>query len=64
MSSPNGICPPDDTDRAQFQRPDLSIDDPRGGFKHNPEFRIMGSFDNGTTWSSTQGNLSNRFVNC
>jgi hypothetical protein len=49
-------------ERADWQRPDISNPaDPRGGFKSNPEFEIMGRIDNGGTWSSSKGNTRPRF---
>jgi hypothetical protein len=48
---------------SQWQRPDIDLPaDPRGGFGHSPEFEIAGSIDNGNIWSSTNGNVRNRFT--
>ena len=65
MSDDDGcaIRTPDQAERADWQRPDITTPaDPRGGFRHNPEFEIVGSIDNGGTWSSKTGNTRNRFV--
>lgn len=50
-----------DAEKSDFQRPVCSITDPRGGFKFDPEFNIMGSIDGGGIWSSKSGNTRNRF---
>jgi hypothetical protein len=60
MADPNIASLSDE--RAEWQRPDIATPaDPRGGFQHNPEFRIAGSIDNGNQWSSTNGNQRDRF---
>jgi|688.fasta_scaffold07540_16 hypothetical protein len=57
------IRPTDSFERSDFQRPDCSCEDPRGGFRNNPRFEIVGSIDNGGSWDSRRGNSTNRFVN-
>jgi hypothetical protein len=59
-----GIRTPDQAVKADWQRPNVSApSDPRGGFGSDPEFQIMGSIDNGGTWSRHEGVTRNRFVN-
>lgn len=62
MSGPTGITREDEAAQSQVQRPTFSPTDPQGGFTDNPEFEIMGSFDNGGTWNSRTGTTRNPFV--
>jgi hypothetical protein len=57
------IRPKGEQEPTDFQRPNCTCTDPRGGFKHSPEFEIQGSIDGGGIWSSSSGNSANRFVN-